>query len=145
MKKRLAALVLFFTLSLPLCTVVASATEAVPYSSKIFATCDVYMSPGSSAGEVIINYDLRADFIADSIGIASVKIYKSNGTNGTYVTTITGTPNNGLVQYGVNRHRDFYTYTGVSGTSYYAEVTVAAASGSLYDSRTITTNTVKAP
>ena len=52
---------------------------------------------------------------------------------------------NGLVRSNASRHRSTYTYTGTSGTSYYAEVTVFAKIGSDYDSRTVTTATVKAP
>ena len=50
-----------------------------------------------------------------------------------------------LVRSNASRHRSTYTYTGTSGTSYYAEVTVFAKIGSDYDSRTVTTATVKAP
>ena len=52
---------------------------------------------------------------------------------------------NGFTTSGSGGHKNSYTYTGTSGTSYYAEVTIFATIGGVTDSRTITTNTVKAP
>lgn len=142
MKKRFESLMLFFALFLPFFTSAASAVEAIPYSSKIIDICNIEINTGSNAGEVNISYDIQAGFAVDSIGIASIKIYKSDKT---YVTTITGTPTNGLIRYKTAINNSSYTYSGVSGTTYYAEVTVAAASGSLYDSRTFVTEKVTAP
>lgn len=142
MKKRFTSFMLFFALSLTFCTATASASDVTPYASKILGICTVGAGSGNNPGELKINYEVRSDVTADSIGVASIKIYKSDGT---YVTTISGTPSNGLIRYMTDWHKGTYTYTGASGASYYAEVTVAAAAGSLYDSRTITTNTVKAP
>lgn len=142
MKKRVASLILLFALCLSFNCNTASATELSPYSSKIIDHCSVDLFAGSGAGEIQFSFDLATIEKTDSLGIASIKIYTSNTT---YVTTIAGTPSNGLIRFNANRYVSTYTYTGISGMSYYAEVTVAAAAGSLYDSRTITTNTVKAP
>ena len=87
-------------------------------------------------------HDVMASGKADEVGVSSIKIYKSNGS---YVTTITGTTNNGLLDTNVGTHRSTYTYEGTSGVSYYAEVTVYAKIGSDSDSRTVKTGTAKAP
>ena len=80
--------------------------------------------------------------MASFIGVESIKIYKADGS---YVTTITGTTSNGLVESNSDICKSFYDYKLTSGVSYYAKVKVFATVGSEYDSRTITTSTVKAP
>ena len=109
--------------------------------STTFSLFIASASKGDSAGEIKINYDVQASQPADQVGISSIKIYKSDGT---YVTTITGTTKNGLIRTGAGRHKSTYIYKGSSGTSYYAVVTGFATVGSDSDSRTVTTGTVQA-
>lgn len=97
---------------------------------------------GATSGTVRISYDVIANKPASSVGISSIVIYKSNGD---YVGTIIGTESNGLIASRSVSHTSSYTYSGTSGTSYYAEVTVFATIDGVTDSRTVTTNTVKAP
>ena len=80
--------------------------------------------------------------MTEEVGIEEIKIYRSNGS---LVTTIAGTTSNDLINTDVSMHAGSYPYTGTSGTSYYAEVTIFATVGSDSDSRTITTSTVEAP
>lgn len=100
------------------------------------------LKTGSSSGVVRISYDVIANKNASSLGISSIVIYKSNGS---YVDTITGTVSNGLIATNSVSHTSSYSYPGNSGTSYYAVVTVFATIDGVTDSRTITTNTIKAP
>lgn len=111
-------------------------------ASKTLSYHAVEISEGSSLGEIDITYDVQASKIADKVGVSSIKVYKSDGS---YVTTITGTTRNGLVDTDTNRHRSTYTYQGTSGVSYYFALTVFATIGSDSDSRTVTTDTNKAP
>lgn len=97
---------------------------------------------GGDSGKIVITYDVAANTIADSVGVSMMKIYKSNGS---YVTTIYANSQNNFKISNAVRHRTSYTYTGISGTSYYAEVTVFATIDGVTDSRTITTSNVKAP
>ena len=96
--------------------------------------------PGS--GKIIITYDVMANGRAESLGVSSIEIYKSDNS---YVTTITGNTMNGLIASRDITHRSSYIYTGVSGTYYYAILTVFATINGVTDSRTITTSTVQAP
>lgn len=118
------------------------ASASVLRSSPTLSSYGVVITKGTSAGKIVITYDVLANSIADSVGVSSMKIYKSDGS---YVTTITASSLNGFTDSGVMSHRNSYTYTGTSGTSYYAEVTVFATIDGVTDSRTVTTNTVKAP
>lgn len=104
------------------------------YSSKLTA--------GQSSGNIKVNYDVMANVEAEELGVYFINIYRASGS---YVTTITGTEENGLIDTNSDRHRSSYIYEGVSGTSYYAEVTVFAKIDGVSDHRTITTNTIKAP
>lgn len=76
-----------------------------------------------------------------AIGVASIVIYKSDGS---YVTTIKGSTANGLISFNTDRKNGSYTYKGTSGVSYYAVVTITATAGSETDNKTITTNRAQA-
>lgn len=133
MKKVISA-ILTLTVLFSLCAVGAYAVEARASLTITYATASA--KAGSRSGEINITYNVRSSKTADSIGVESIAIYKSGGG---YVTTIDGTTSSG------GRHNGTTTYKGVSGTSYYAVVTLYAEVGSEYDSTTITTSTVKAP
>ena len=115
--------------------------DIVPYASLTLSYHDAGAVPGSR-GKICIEYDVRSNKLADSIGVASIRFYKSDGT---YVTTIMGTQSNGLVRTNGSRNSGSYEYPLTSGTSYYAEVTLYASVGSETDSRTVTTSTVRIP
>ena len=142
MKKfRIMSIALFLVLALNILSgtvVCASTLRASPTLNAYSAI----ITKGNSTGKIVITYDVAANTLADSVGVSSMKIYKSDGS---YVTTITATSLNRFTDSGVMSHRNSYTYTGTSGTSYYAEVTVFATIKGVTDSRTITPNTVKAP
>ena len=140
MKKCFLSLGLAVALALSLFCATALAVEN--RASITLGGMTVTAVPGSNQGEIKISYDVKASGIADRVGVSSIKIYKSNGA---YVTTITGSTENGLIRTNAIRHRSSYIYTGTSGTSYYAVVTVFADIGADSDSDEATTATVKAP
>ena len=141
--KRVFSVILAVMLFVTCCGGTAlAANEIEPYASPTLAYYDVELLVGDSRGMLWIDFDVTASKLADSVGIKEIKIYKSNVT---YVTTITGTTSNGLVLNNNNLHVGTYEYKGISGTSYYAEVTVFATVGSITDSRTVTTSTEEAP
>lgn len=139
MKKKALSFLLILTMLCTLCCGAATAAEL--RSSEILASCMVTMTSGSGTGEVKINYSVKSSRTG-TVGVESIEIYKSNGT---YVTTITGTTGNGLMKSGAYQCSGTYTYKGVSGTYYYAVVTVSATAGSVYGSDSVTTGTAKAP
>lgn len=118
------------------------ASASILRSSPTLSAYSAILTQGNKSGQIVITYDVAANSIADSLGISAMKIYKSNGS---YVTTIYSSALNGFTTTNDMRHRSSYIYTGTSGTSYYAEVTVFATIDGVTDSRTVTTNTVKAP
>lgn len=140
MRKRILSLGLIMIMALTFCGGMALAAE--PRASSTLTYYPVGVSKGEDEGEVDISYDVMANKKADEVGVSLIKIYKSDGT---YVTTITGTVANGLLRTNAFSHRSTYTYKGTSGVTYYAEVTVYAKIGSDSDSRTVTTPTVTAP
>ncbi len=140
--KRTFTFALALTMVLTCCSGAALAATFSPQASLTLSSYEVMIKAGSKSGEIRINYDVTASKLADSLGVSSIEIYKSNGS---YVTTITGTTSNGLVRNDSGSHMGVYSYIGTSGVSYYAKVTIFATVGSVSDSRTITTSTVKAP
>lgn len=143
MKKRLLTIALSLAIAFSVCIGVAIAdTPDSLRSSPTLFRYSAIASQGSSSGKIVITYDVTANIDADSLGVSQMKIYKSDGG---YVTTIYPTALNNFKASNTVRHRASYTYTGTSGTYYYAEVTVFATIDGVTDSRTITTNTVKAP
>ncbi len=140
--KRIFSVILMFSLVLTFCGS-ALAADIELLSSPTLSRYTAQLSQGSS-GKISISYRVSASAptTISSIGVSSIKIYKANGT---YVTTISGTTANGLVVRNASSHSGMYTYSGVSGTSYYAQVTVFATAGGITSSRTVKTNTVTAP
>lgn len=134
--KRGIAILLAVSLAIALtcCFAAASITASdylAEYGAALIAT--------ENKGQYDIFFDITATRTSDSLGVSQIKIYKSNGT---YVTTIKGTVANGLIIEDDCSHTGVYTRYGVSGNSYYAEVTFFAERGGGSDSRTITTNTI---
>lgn len=141
MKKRLLSLLLVSALSVTLITG-ATASSIQPHASDYLAKYTIATVPGSNTGEVILAYTVVGTGSSTTVGVKKIEVYRSNGS---YVTTITGTTSNGLLRSSTSYHGGTYTYKGVSGTSYYMVVTVYASNSSGSDSRVITTNTSKAP
>lgn len=143
MKNKLFTIALSLVIAFSVCSEVAMAgtSDALRSSPTLFRYSAI-AAQGSSSGKVVITYDVTANTEADSLGVSQMKIYKSDGG---FVTTIYPTSLNNFKASNTVRHRSSYTYTGISGTYYYAEVTVFATIDGVTDSRTVTTNTVKAP
>lgn len=139
MKKRVVPFMLAVALLCALCNGTATAAEL--RGSDILSSYQVKLSAGTNAGEIKISYDVRAD-VSGTVGVESIEIRQSDGT---YVTTITGTITNGLLKSSTSNHDGTYVYQGTSGIYYYAIVTVSAKSGALYDSRDVKTGIAKAP
>lgn len=145
--KRAISIMLIFSLALGCCLTNAFADEGImPMASPTIMSQYAIMDPGTktgiNTGSLEISYDITAKSSATELGVSSIKLYRSDGT---YITTIIGTTENGLIGSGLE-HMDTYSYVGgVSGRYYYAEVTLFATIGDISDSVTITTATVKAP
>lgn len=142
--KRIIFSIFALVMALNCCYGAASAqnTTVLDRASFTLSGYSSSMKVGNSRGEIRINYNVTASRPADSVGVSSIVIYQLNGS---YITTITGSTSNGLVNSSSNIHMGTYSYTATSGVSYYAKVTVFATCQGVTDSRTVTTATVKAP
>lgn len=134
--KRGIAIILAISLTLALtCNFASASITASDYLSEYGAA----LIATDTKGKYDLYFDVTGTKTSDTIGVSKIEIYKSNGT---YVTTVTGTIANGLIIEQECCHAGVYTRYGTSGASYYAEVTVFAKRGSGSDSRIITTNTI---
>lgn len=140
--KRFATMLLALALTLS-CGLAASAAAGdsglSPQASYTISSTSAMAYTGDNAGEVDIDFTITATGDASKLGAATIVIHKPDLT--TY--TVTGTFNNGLLTTG-GGYAYTYTYKGIKGHSYYADVTLVSTVGSRTDSRTITTNSATA-
>lgn len=118
------------------------ATSINEKSSSTLSEYNAKLISGNSSGDIKLIFTASSLTHANSVGISTIRLYKSNGS---YVTTIVGTSTNGLLAKNALRHSGTYTYSGTSKTSYYAVVTFTATINGVTDTKSFTTNTMKAP
>ena len=123
------------------CSVAANAVEVEPFrASPTIASYNAWLFSGSGKGEITVSYEISASLWADSIGVERIQVRKEDGS---LAVSILGSTHNGLVRNDFGIHDGDFDYTLSSGSGYYyAEVRVFAEYNGVYDSRTITTNTV---
>lgn len=138
MKNRALCFILVMALALAMCGTCLATTQA---STTLFAY-EVLAYTGDNSGELDIDYDIRANKTATSVGISALEIYKANGT---YVTTIYGNTTNKLMANNTVMNVNTYTYHGDPNTRYYAIATVEATISTNYDSRSVMTNSAVTP
>lgn len=141
MKKR----IIIFSAAMVLLTATVITASAVEMrSSPTLARYNAKITKGAAgSGNLVISYDVSANTEAEEVGVSSIKIYKAETNR--YVTTITGSVQNGMIATDTEWHRSSYTYRGTSGVEYYAVLTVTATIDSTTDSKTYTTNSATAP
>ena len=123
------------------CSINASATNFETFrASPTLSSYNAGLYSGAGKGEAIVGFDVAASRWGDSIGVERIRFYTEDGD---LVASVTGTTANGLVCSNTGYHGGDYDYSGLpSGDYYYAKVTVFAEYNGVYDSRTVTTNTV---
>lgn len=139
--KRSIAMLLALALVLPCCFGIAAASgsEITPRASLTIFKTSAASYTGDNKGEVDFDYTIMATGSADELGVSSIVIYCPDGSK----VKIFGTTSNGLISSG-NMHGGTYTYKGIAGQPYYAEITLFATIGSNTDSRTRTTKSANA-
>lgn len=138
--KRSIAIISALALALACCLGVAAASDGiVPYASLTICSTNVVSRTGDNTGEVDFEFSIIATDSADRLGAASILIYKPDGTT----ERVIGNTKNGLIGSG-NAHTYTYTYQGVSGQYYYADIMLFSTIGSVSDSRTRTTKSAVA-
>ncbi len=142
--KRILALALAVLMSFSCCVKVTSAAEIVPYSiqeSPTISTRLARLFKGDERGKLVVSYTVTSTGYAESIGLAKVEMYDFHNN---LVATIRGSRYEGTVGtgHGNSGTVDFY---GTPGEYYYADVTVFATIGNVYDEKTIFTGTVLCP
>lgn len=114
--RRALSVVLTLAVCISLCISSSIASEnSILRGSPTLSEYNAKVSKGYSSGEIIISCDVEANDNGELVGVSSIKIYKSNGS---YVTTITGTVENELIGTNTPLHSPSYIYHGVSGTYY---------------------------
>lgn len=136
--KKMALILSMVLISLLICPIAAQAR-----ASENISNYGADAVQGDEPGEISIDFSIHATASFSKIGALKIEIYKANGA---YVETIWGNTTNGLLSPNSERfYGSMYTYKGTPGVSYYAVVTVCAGTVMSYDTRRITTPTVRAP
>lgn len=139
--KRSIAMLLALALVLPCCLGIAAAagSEITPRASLTITATSAASYTGDNKGEVDFDYSIMPTGTADELGVSSIVIHCPDGSK----VKIFGTTSNGLIGSGII-HAGTYTYKGIAGQPYYADITLFATIGSNTDSRTITTKSANA-
>ena len=139
--KRSLAILLALALALSCCVgfAIAADDEITPYASLTIFKTTAGSYTGENKGEVDFDFGIYATAPADLLGACSIVIHKPDGTT----ESVVGTVQNGMIGSG-SVHAGTYTYKGIPGQPYYAEITLFATIGSNSDSRTITTKSANA-
>ncbi|MEA4955805.1 hypothetical protein SDC9_51422 [bioreactor metagenome] len=148
MKKRL---VHFFTL---VCTFVlcigligtAAATHITATPNRASDYLEYYNAWANTGAkrEVIISFDVNATGVMDLVGANCIVVQEKNGSSWAGVATYYGSVSNGMLAADADAFTGNITYMGTAGKDYRALVTVYAGNSTGDDSRTVTTNTVRA-
>lgn len=81
-------------------------------ASLTLSSYNVGLTAGDSAGMISISYDVQSNKLASSIGVETVDIYKADGS---YVTSITGSTSNGLIETNSDICKSYYDCQLTSG------------------------------
>ena len=120
MKTRFLAIIMAVVFLFP-CYQGVNAASVQPYASQYLSNYIAVLTAGNSSGKINIAFSVGGTTGTTTVGVQKAMIYKSNGS---YVTTVYGSTTNGLLRTSTSYHSGTYTYSGVSGTSYYAVITV---------------------
>jgi hypothetical protein len=147
--KKVLSFVLAIALAISLCVCAVEATPLMDESIAPMRASDYFSSYSVSAtggveGDVAITISIRAKKTMDSIGATKIVIQEKDGSRWQEAYTKTGTIYNGLLDSDARGFRGSYTYSGTSGKTYRAIVTLYAEDAFGNDSKTVTTNSVVA-
>lgn len=141
MKKMVLILMCLFLLPAATCQMVSAAEDSTNASLYLDNYVAVLYKGARGTGKIDIDFDVTATEYSDYVGVSKIEIYRSDGIK----TTIFGSVDNGLLREDALGLAVTYTYSGVSGKSYYAVLTFYAERDGGSGTKTFTTNTVTAP
>lgn len=147
MKKMSFSLTLILLVSFCVCGVEAAPaenTEIVPLRASDYFSIYSTSATSSAKGEVVVDFIIYAKSTMNTIGATKIVIQEKNGTAWEESTTKVGTVYNGLLGSNTDEFSGSYTYSGVSGRTYRAIVTIYAKDAFGSDSRTVVTKSVVA-
>lgn len=133
--KKIACIILIVALLIPFANI-ASASSIQPYSSELFSSTGVLISPKSN-GTIVISTSTTATTVIDKLGFTSltVQAYIDDSWQSVYRVS-------NKFSYDASIHGYSLTYNSVEGRKYRAVVKFSATDGSTTDTRTRTSGSV---
>lgn len=139
MKKstRILAFILIICLCFPCIVMAATKDELSPMTNAYISAC--YAGLSRSGNTITIGFTISGTDIMEALGASTIKLYTSSGS---LVKTFQCTNYTNMLGYNKHSHTSSLTYTGSSGTSYYAVAYFYSTDGSGSGTETYWTNTV---
>jgi hypothetical protein len=121
---RLIALVLVFSLTVPVYCSAATVDAVEPRASAYLTSYGAYVYlPGN--GQVQVYFNVTGTGYMDELGALAIYIYESiDGTSWTWKKTFMHDTTAGLLSYNDNYHSGYVSYNGVAGRYYKAYVCI---------------------
>ena len=121
---RCLALLLVFSLLVPVCAQAAETVSVQPRASFYLDSYGAYVYlPGN--GQVQVYFDVTGTGYMDELGALSIRIYEStDGVTWTWKKTFTHDSTAGMLSYNDDFHTGHVTYNGVVGRYYKAYVCI---------------------
>lgn len=145
MKRRIiSTLILTLVIALGIAPVANASVQDIQ-ASKYLNRYSAYIYP-EGGGDMSIWFDVQGTKTMDEIGALSIRMQEKRSGSSTWTTvkTYSYTDYPDMLGYDDNFYSSSVDYSGKSGYSYRAEVTVWAGKDGNGDSRVITTSTVTA-
>ncbi len=139
LKKIALVFVCLFLMTATVCQTAFAAENSTQASLYLDNYGAVLYTGAKGEGLLDIDFEVTATRPSDYVGISKVEFYRSDGT---YVKTIYGSVENGLLREDASAHMSNYYDAGIIGKSYYAVLTMYAERDGGSDSKTYTTNHV---
>lgn len=147
--KRALSFVLTIAFAISLCVCAVEAAPIMDESIAPMRASDYFSyysadATGGTEGDVAISINIGATRAMNSIGATKIVIQEKAGNRWQEAYTKIGTIYNGLLDSDTSSFCGSYTYSGTSGKTYRAIVTLYVKDAFGSDSRTVTTNSIVA-
>lgn len=121
---RCIALILVFSLMVPVCCNAATVNAVEPRASAYLTSYGAYVYlPGN--GEVRVYFNVTGTGYMDELGSLMIYLYEStDGTNWDWVKTFKHNTTPGMLSYNDDYHSGYVSYNGVAGRYYKAYVCI---------------------
>ncbi len=122
MKKRFFTIIVLLVVFVIFSQTTAFALNNVPHANPLITYKTGTVST-SGSGDITVTFSVSASGMMDKLGASKIDLYTSSGS---YVITLSSENYSNMIKSSTSHHDSSVTYSGNSGTSYYAVITFYA-------------------